>query len=119
MPALLVILVGIAVLGHAMMVRFMIDGAAYDAARTCALKQTPTTTCAKAVVTLKMGKILNGWCTSWTAVPKNTPQPGLTGVSSLEVRVTCVYRGVMANSTYKKAHGLNLGTLQARATMPY
>ncbi len=119
MPALLMILVGIAVLGHAMMVRFMLNGAAYDSARTCVLRKQPTAACAKAVVSKKMGKILTGWCTSWKATPKNTKQPGLTGVSSLEVRLTCIYRGVMAGPKYRKGIGLNLGTLTARATMPY
>lgn len=118
MPVLLMILIGIAVLGHAMMVRFMLNGAAYDAARTCSLQRMPTSACVTGIVKKKLGKTLK-WCSSWKAVPKTTKEPGLVEVYSLEVSVDCIYGGIIASKSYHASHGLTLGTLRARASMPY
>ena len=112
------ILIGIAFLGHAMMVRFMLNGAAYDAARTCSLQRTPTSACVTGVVKKKLGKTL-GWCSSWKAVPKTTKEAGLVAVYSLEVSIDCIYGGIIGSKSYNKSHGLAIGTIKARASMPY
>ena len=118
MPVLLMILIGIAVLGHAMMVRFMLNGAAYDAARVCSLQRTPTSACVTGIVKKKLGKTLN-WCSSWKAIPKTTKEAGLVAVYSLEVNVDCIYGGIIGSKNYNQSHGLSIGTLKARASMPY
>ncbi len=117
-PVLLMILIGIAAMGHAMMVRFMLDGAAYDAARICALARKPTSACTTGIVKKKLGNTLK-WCTSWKTIPKWQKEPGFTEVTSLEVRVECVYGGIIGNKSYNQSHGIKLATLRARATMPF
>ena len=118
MPLLLFLLIGIAAMGHAMMVRFMLNGAAYDSARVCALARMPTSACVTKIVKDKLGPTLK-WCTSWKAVPLWKKEPLFVEVSSLEVKIECTYGGIIGNKSYNQSHGINLGTLRARATMPY
>ena len=117
LPVLLLLVLGLATLGHAMTVRFMLSSAAYDAARTCTLQGKPTSLCARTIMKKKLGKSLN-WCSTMQVSVKNASEPGYTSVRSFEVSSTCAYKGAVGTK-FLASNKITLVTLRARATMPY
>ncbi len=117
LPVLLLLVMGVATIGHAMTVRFMLSSAAYDAARTCTLQGTPTSICARTMMKRKLGKSMN-WCNTLQVNIKKTKEPGYTAVMSFEVSSACAYKGPMA-SKFLAQNKLHVITLRARASMPY
>ena len=117
LPVLLLLVLGLATLGHAMTVRFMLSSAAYDAARTCTLAGKANGACANKLVKKKMGKSAN-WCSTLDVSTKQQDEPGYTDVRSFEVSSVCSYKGVVGTK-FLASNKITLVTLRARATMPY
>lgn len=118
MPIFLIMILGLATIGHALIVRFMLSASAYDAARTCALSRQANQACAKALVLRKMGATKK-WCNNSPSVTvKISNEPGYTQVRSMEVQITCAFSGGVG-IVYLKNNNITLTTLRARATMPY
>ena len=117
LPVLLLLVLGLATIGHAMTVRFMLSSATYDAARTCTLQGKTTSMCARTMMKRKLGKSLN-WCSSLQVTVKNANEAGYTAVKSFEVNSTCTYKGPMG-SKLLSSNKIHIVTLRARATMPY
>jgi hypothetical protein len=118
LPVLLILLVGTIVIGHGLVLRFLLDSAAYDAARTCALARQGTSVCARNVVNKKLGG-LQKWCSTIQVVGTATPTPGFAAVSTMEVRVDCSYRGLISSNAYLGSNSLMFGNIRSRAVMPY
>ena len=117
LPLLLVLILGTATLGHAVLVRFLLHSAAYDAARTCALARQTTAACASPLIKTKLGSTLN-WCSTFQVAAVDQPVPGLPTVSTFEVRLTCAFSGGVG-AGFLKSHGLVITTINARAVMPH
>jgi len=117
-PILLLLILGISTIGHAMVVRFMLSSAAYDAARSCTLERTPTVKCARELIHKKMGATKK-WCISGPSVKAVVAkQPGFITVNAFEVKVECNYGGHIGKAYLAKS-SLIIATLHARASMPY
>lgn len=118
LPVFLVMLLGTISIGHGMVVRYLLNSAAYDAARACALQRIPTSACANTVVKNKLGSAVK-WCAGAPKVTATTaPNPDLDAVRTLEVNIDCTYGGIIASS-YLQTHGLWVKSIQAKAAMPY
>ena len=117
LPILLLLVLGLATLGHAMTVRFMLSSAAYDAARLCTLSGKQSQACAKAAMTKKLGKSIN-WCKPLNVTGKMYTEAGYTDVKSFEVNATCAYKGAVGTK-FLASYKITLVTLRARAVMPY
>jgi Flp pilus assembly protein TadG len=118
LPALLILLIGTVVIGHGLVLRFMLDSAAYDAARTCTLQRKATSGCARAVVNKKLGGFQK-LCNSLQVSGAVTQAQGFTAVSSMEVKIDCAYRGLISSAAYLGSNSLLFGTIRVRAVMPY
>lgn len=118
LPVLLILLLGTISVGHGLVLRFLLSSAAYDAARTCALKKTPTTACANQAVANKL-KGLQKWCSSTNVKVQGTQAQGFTAVNSVEVELDCQYTGIISTAAYLGTHGMLFGNVRAKAVMPY
>ena len=124
LPILLVLVVGLATVGHALIVRFLLSSAAYDAARKCTLRGTPTLGCANKNTKAKLGPALLKWCKSFQVqTPSQANRACATPVCSwpvrtFEVRVGCDYAGIMSRQ-FLTQNKITIATLRARAAMPY
>lgn len=114
LPILLVLVVGLVTVGHSLTARYMLNSAAYDAARTCSLARQPTDTCASAVVNEKL-RGGAGWC-STIDVQTSDEATTLPSVKTFDVKVDCAYTGVFGDAVTMID---NIGNVQARAAMPY
>jgi Flp pilus assembly protein TadG len=118
LPVFLILLLGTISIGHGMVVRYLLNSAAYDAARACALQRLPTSACANTVVKKKLGTAVK-WCAGSPKVTAtNAPNPDLDAVRTLEVNIDCSYGGIIASS-YLQTHGLWIKSIRAKAAMPY
>ncbi len=117
LPILLLLVLGLATLGHAMTVRFMLSSAAYDAARLCTLSGKQGSACAQAAMKKKLGKSAN-WCSTLSINGKAYAEAGYTQVNSFEVNATCAYKGAVGTK-FLASYKITLATLRARAVMPY
>jgi Flp pilus assembly protein TadG len=118
LPVLLILLLGTISVGHGLVLRFLLSSAAYDAARVCALKKTPTTACATQAVADKL-KGLQKWCSSTDVKVQNKQAQGFTEVSSVQVELDCHYNGIISTAAYLGSHGMLFGNVRAKAVMPY
>ena len=114
LPILLVLVVGLVTVGHSLTARYMLNSAAYDAARTCSLARQPNDTCANTVVTEKL-RSGAGWCTTLT-VQTAVEASSMPSVNTFDVRVDCAYSGVFGDAVTVID---KIGNVQARASMPY
>jgi len=119
LPILLALVLGTTTLGHAVITRFLMHSAAYDAARTCALGRAFTSACVTNVVNEKL-KDMTKWCSNGIRAASVTDQSvqGLEGVNVLAVRLQCDFVGGVG-TTYLKQHGLSITVINAYAAMPH
>ena len=119
LPILLMLTLGTATLAHAVITRFLMHSAAYDAARTCALARVTTPACVTSVISQKLA-LTTKWCTDGVKPKVFTPPagPGLESVNVLEVQLTCDFVGGVGTK-YLSQRGLTIATITARAAMPY
>jgi Flp pilus assembly protein TadG len=118
LPLLMILVVGVIVIGHGLVTRYILSSAAYDAARTCALARAPTAGCARAIVNSRIGSA-SKWCRSLNVSVNNAAAPGYPAVTALEVRADCAYTGVIGTSGFASKQGLSIAQVRARAVMPY
>jgi hypothetical protein len=118
LPLLLALVLGTATLGHAVLVRFLMHSAAYDAARTCALARQTSAACASSVVKAKLSNTAMKWCDNFQLTTADPIQPGLPTVNTFEVRLSCSFIGGVGTN-YLKKHGLSITSINARAAMPH
>lgn len=121
LPLLLVLVLGTMTLAHAVITRFLMHSAAYDAARTCALARNYTQGCVMTVVNSKLKTTKTAdWCNG--GITPNVDNPlaggGLEGVNVLQVQLQCQFIGGVGTG-YLKKHGLTIATITARAAMPH
>jgi Flp pilus assembly protein TadG len=120
LPILLVLTLGTATLAHAVITRFLMHSAAYDAARMCALARTATQACVMNVVHEKLAKTkTESWCNSGIQGVVSDPAAlGLEAVNVLQVELRCDFVGGVGTK-YLAQRGLTIATITARAAMPH
>lgn len=119
-PVLLLMILGIATVGHAMVIRFVLSSTAYDAARTCGLARQVNSKCVRTVVRRKM-RDTQRWCNGGSG-PRITAQalgdPNYPSVNTFEVGLNCQY-GFGIGGGYLRSQGLVITNIEAKAVMPY
>ena len=119
LPVLLVLVLGTFTLGEAVIMRFLMHSAAYDAARTCTLGGRPTTACATPVVEKKLEPVRK-WCEG--EVVKRVfdeAAQGLEDVSILRVELECKFVGGVGVKYLAEKAKLKIEWIRARAAMPH
>lgn len=106
LPLFLLLITGLCTLGHAMIIRYMMNTAAYAGARECGLRRTLTSGCVQQVVDQRMGAFTSACGNQVRATLSLSNNPGSTGlpfttVNTLQVTATCTFTG-----------GVGLGFLQ-------
>ncbi|MCC6746721.1 MAG: pilus assembly protein [Deltaproteobacteria bacterium] len=118
MPILLMVLIGITMVAHGLTVRFVITGAAYDAARACGLAKTPTVDCAQAVVDAKLGGTSNRWCNATAVSVRQNAIPDVPLVQSLQVFVVCELKATLGTEMLRP-YNAEITQVRASAELPY
>lgn len=117
LPILLVLVLGVASLGHAMAVRFMLSGATYDAARICTMQGKADNSCASSMVKHRMGTSAK-WCGPLhTTGVLSGAQATYNEVKLYDVNANCTYTMPLVKSLAQ--YKIKMTTLKARATFPY
>lgn len=123
LPLFLLLVTGLCTLGHAMIIRYVMNTAAYAGARECGLRRTLTPSCIQQVVDQEMGAFASACARQVRATSTVSSNPGATGlpfttVNTLQVDLTCDFTGGVGLGFLQRMGILNRA-ITVRASMPF
>ncbi len=116
MPAMLLIVAGLLVLGNYLMVRYHLTSAATHAARSCVVGQNTNLGCARESALAMLPASVLARCPSFSVRVYNTAIPGTT-MNVFNVNLSCQYQPAIGQRILGE-QGISFGSFQVNGAMP-
>ncbi len=116
MPAMLLVVAGLLVLGNYLMVRYHLTSAATHAARSCVVGQTTNLNCAREASLAMLPASVLARCPSFSVRVYNSAIPATT-MNVFNVNLSCQYQPAIGQRLLGE-EGINFGAFQVNGAMP-